>query len=191
MHCSICADTDTVRHLFLLSFILGGTFTCNNALTISAESSNVGINIQGITLTGGATLGTCSPAMNALPTSGSPLTPWLDPSDATDKQVVCSVNNPTLTQAHFEAGSVAWNVTVDAVAKGGNHTADGTYTAEFVKTLTQVRKYQLGIQRVEPNNAVTSAGECISLLPVSWKVPDWLRHVDWLSEYPPCSLEPL
>jgi hypothetical protein len=115
------------------------------------------MDVQSIALTGGATRGTCTPTLSASPTAGAPLV--LDPSAAGFKSITCSIGNPTLDQAHFEAGFVAWNVTVGAVAKGANASATGDYTVTCNKTLTQERKYQLGIKRVGSTGAVTAAGE--------------------------------
>lgn len=130
----------------------GGTFTCADALVMSAAGSNVRIDLTSIALTGGATvdLTSCSPTKTALPSTGSP---WvLDPSVPAATSMTCSINNPTLDQSHFEAGSISWGVTVGAAAKGSNNTVNGDYSATFDKALTQERKYQLGIKRVDLND---------------------------------------
>lgn len=115
------------------------------------------MDVQSIALTGGATRGACTPTLAAPPTAGTPLV--LDPSVTGSKSITCSIGNPTLDQTHFEAGFVAWEATVGAVAKGANTSANADYTVTFNKTLTQERKYQLGIKRVGSTGAVTAAGE--------------------------------
>lgn len=116
------------------------------------------MDVQSIALTGGATRGACTPTLAAPPAAGTPLV--LDPSVTGSKSITCSVGNPTLDQTHFEAGFVAWEVTVGVVAKGANTSANGGgYTVTFNKTLTQERKYQLGIKRMGSTGAMTAAGE--------------------------------
>lgn len=137
----------------------GGTFTCAGALTMSAAGSNVRIDIISIALTGAATVDvtSCSPTKGALPSAEAP---WvLDPSVPGATSMTCGVNNPTLLQSHFEAGSVAWDVTVGAAAKGGNATIDGNYPVTFTKALMQEPKYNFGIMRTGGSAAVPTAGE--------------------------------
>lgn len=140
----------------------GSTFTCTDALVISAAGSNVRFDIDSITLTGGATLGTCTPAIT-LPTTTAPL----GPTPAASTSIVCSVRNPTIVQTDVEAGFIAWDVTVGSVvAKGSNNSLNGPYTVTFNKTLPQVRKYTLGIKRVAVDasdtlQSVVTAGECL------------------------------
>lgn len=128
---------------------------------MSAAGSNVRFDIGSITLTGGATLGTCTPPTTFPTSPNSPL----GPTPAASTSITCSVHNPALTQADVEAGYVAWNVTVAGVtAKGSNSSTDGDYTVTFNKTLPQVRKYQLGIKRVAVDASdtlqpVVTAGE--------------------------------
>jgi hypothetical protein len=126
----------------------------------------VRINIGSITLTGDATLGTCT---SALPSSLAPATPLvLDPSAAGTASITCNVVKPAggLSQSQFEAGSATWTVTVGSVvAQGTNNSANAAQTVSFTKSLTQTRKYQLGIKRVAAQAgdslaSVTAAGEC-------------------------------
>lgn len=145
--------------LFLLLHT-GSTFTCPAALTISVASSNVRISIGAISLTGGATLGSCSPVSITLPLSQSLV---MDPT--VHATTTCTVVSPVLTQDDFEAGNVAWGVTAGSVtANGGNSTIDGQYQVNFDKQLILERKYRLGIKRVavDANDqlaAVSNAGE--------------------------------
>jgi hypothetical protein len=94
-----------------------------------------------------------------MPTAAAPLV--IDPAGT----ITCDVTSPVLLQSHFEASSVTWDVTVDAVAKGGNTSIDGPHTASLSKSLSKEYKYQLGIKRVPLNSSdagtagVTTAGE--------------------------------
>jgi hypothetical protein len=73
--------------------------------------------------------------------------------------VTCGINNPTLLQSHFEAGSVTWDVTVGAAAKGSNNTIDANNPVTFTKALTKEPKYTYGIMRTDGSAAVSTAGE--------------------------------
>lgn len=142
----------------------GAGFACTSALVISAASSNVRMKVGSITLSGGATLENCSPALPANPpTNAQPLV--LDPTAAAS--VTCSVSVPAsqLSQPHFEQGWIDWTATVGAVvAQGGNTSANAAHTVDFNKTLTQSPSYTVGIQRVpltvgDAMTSVSSAGE--------------------------------
>lgn len=89
----------------------------------------------------------------------------LDPTAASGGHTVtCSVNTRALTQADYEAGSMAWTVTapVTATAHGGNTSINGNYPVTYTHTLTKEPKYTLGVKRVDSNPAapVAAAGGC-------------------------------
>ena len=158
------------------SCLSGTAFTCTNALVISADGSNVRFDAGPITLTGGASLGTCTPtATFANKTSNGAI----GPSPASiGSSITCDITNPTLQQSDIEAGTVSWNVTVgDVQAKGHNTSVDGAYTVTLTKALPQVRKYQLGIKRVpvaaEALASVVTAGE-LSLWWWWWGAQGWM-----------------
>jgi hypothetical protein len=143
----------------------GYGFDCTGAaLTISAVGSNVGIDVSSVTLTNGATLGTCTP------TAAPPFA--LDPSGTAS--VTCVVNIPAsaLLQSHFEQGFMAWTATVGAVvAKGSNTSANAAQNVTFNKTLTQTPSYTLSIKRVPLADAATSvstAGELSVIRRAPW-----------------------
>lgn len=156
---------DLVHGSAVLLVRAGSGFDCTGALTISASSSNVRINIGSITLSDGATLGTCSPVLAAAPTTAQPLV--LDPSAPATASVTCGVSVPAsaLLQSHFEQGFMAWTATVGSVVAGGSNTSANTaQTVTFNKTLVQQPSYTLGIKRVaatvgDTMAAVSTAGE--------------------------------
>lgn len=115
--------------------------------------------ITNITLTGGASLANCTPGFPLPPLAANTT---FDPTNQTGPvEITCSVVSPQLTQADYEAGSLAWSVIAEGVvAKGGSAAVDGDYPVSFTRTLQQVRKYQVGIKRT-PLNESDAAGPIV------------------------------
>lgn len=138
--------------------VADSTVNCIGAVTLTAAGSNVRVQVNQLSATGGATL-SCSPAATSALT--------LDPTAATagGHTIVCDITSPTLTQQHYEDGRLTFGVTATGVvANGYNTTMNADQEVSFNKTLTQTRKYRLGVKRVaydvgDTMPPVTTAGE--------------------------------